>query len=272
MTTSPTLDDDQAMGAPIRSDPIRSDPTRAVGPPSVIEKARRVIEVLGAANKPMGPSALSRGTDLPKSTVARICQELVDWGIVERVGTGFKLGSHVSALATTTSASNRFREIAVPYAVELYAMTGLTTNLSVLNGGDAVLIEKIHGTKDTGSWLHPGLRAPAYSSAAGRAILAFSSMSLISSVVSRPLVRTTPRSLVSPQRLRKELWGVRRRGLAVSRDEVRLGEGALAAPLFDGQRRVIGALAVSTKSSELDSPHLERALIAQAEALSVALR
>jgi DNA-binding IclR family transcriptional regulator len=240
--------------------------------PSVLEKTRRLIDALGAHDEPIGPSALARAVSLPKSTVYRLCQELAEWGVVERYGTGFQLASGAAALAVATSDSRRFRETATPFAVELYAMTRLTSTLSLLSGTDVVLADKVHGTRDTGTWLYQGLRAPVHSSSAGRAILAFSPLSLLSSIVARPLVRTTPRSLVSPQALRRELWGIRRRGLAISRDEVRLGQGALAAPVFGADGRVIGALTVSAPSPDIGSPAVERALMSQAQALSMTLR
>jgi DNA-binding IclR family transcriptional regulator len=241
-------------------------------PPSVIEKARRVIDVLAAQNEPIGPTALSRATGLPKSTVFRLCHELLGWGIVERVGHGFMILPQATALSAATSQDRHFREIATPFAVELYAITRMTTNISVLQGTDAVMLEKVHGTCDTGPWQHPGMRAPAHSSSAGRAILAFSPIALLTSVLSRPLVRTTPRSLASPQSLRRELWSIRRRGLAISRDEVRLGQGAIAAPLFGADGLVVGALAVSTSSEDIGRIDVAQAVVMQAQALSSALR
>jgi DNA-binding IclR family transcriptional regulator len=244
---------------------------RSAHPATVIGKVRQVMEALGGQGHPVGPSALARSTALPKSTVFRLCQELAEWGVIERVGTSFRLGSQFTALAMSPSASDHFRDVAGAYAVDLYAATRMTTKLSVLVGGDVVCIEKISGARDTSSGLQVGSRAPAHSSAPGRAILAFSAPSTVESVLSRPLVRTTPFSLASPGRLTKELVAIRESQVAYSREEVRLGQAALASPVFGPDGNVIGALAVSLKSTDVPSPDIRGALRTQARALSLAL-
>jgi DNA-binding IclR family transcriptional regulator len=137
---------------------------------------------------------------------------------------------------------------------------------------DAVMIEKVHGAHDSCPWVNPGMRAPAHSTAAGRAILAFSRPSMVSSLASKPLIRTTPFSLASPQLLFEELSAIRQNGVAVCRDEVTLGGGAAAAPFFGASGEVVGALAISTKSSDVSTLDLRDAIKIQARALSAELR
>jgi DNA-binding IclR family transcriptional regulator len=240
--------------------------------PSVIEKVQVLMEVLGAHSKPVGISAMARESGIAKSTVYRLCTELASWGVVERVGTSFQLGARLSELALTAPARDRFREIAVPYCVELYALTRRTANLSILVGTDVVCIDKFYGAVDTAQWVHVGTRAPAHSAAAGKAILAFSSQAVVVTVMSQPLRRVTPFTLASPQMLSNELGEIRRSGLAFCREEVRLGLASLAAPLFGRDGRVVGALALTSKSAGLTSPDVEASLKEQAHRLSQALR
>jgi DNA-binding IclR family transcriptional regulator len=240
--------------------------------PSVIEKVRALMEVLGAHSAPVGLSALARESGISKSTVYRICTELTSWGVVERVGTGFCLGTRLAELAMTVPSRDRFREIAGPYGVELYALTRKTANLSILVGTDVVCIDKFYGASDTSQWVHVGTRVPAHSTSAGKAILAFSSPAVVANVMSQPLRRVTPFTLASPQMLSKELAEIRRSGLAFCREEVRLGLASLSTPLFGRDGNVVGALSLTSKSATLASPDVEAALKGQAQRLSHALR
>lgn len=240
--------------------------------PSVIEKVRTLMEVLGTHSRPVGLSALSRESGIAKSTVHRLCSELVAWGVVERVDGGFRLGARLGELALLAPPRDRFREIARPYGVELYALTRKTANLSVLVGGDVVCVDKFHGACDTSRWVQVGTRVPAHCASAGKAILAFSSPVVVARVMAQPLKRVTPFTLASPQLLSKELAEIRRSGLALSREEVRLGLASLAAPVFGRNGGVVGAMALTSTSANLTSPDVEAALKSQAQRLSQALR
>ena len=50
---------------------------------------------------------------------------------------------------------------------------------------------------------------------------------------------------VSPDAIRRELAAVRDSGYAVEREEALLGEGGIAAPIFDRRGEVIGAVGVA---------------------------
>jgi DNA-binding IclR family transcriptional regulator len=246
--------------------------------PSVIEKVRALMEVLGGHSVPIGLSALARESGISKSTVHRLCTELIAWGVVERVGTGFRLGVRLAELALTVPSRDRFREVVGPYGIELYALTRHTANLSILVGTDVVCIDKFHGACDTSQWVQVGTRMPAHSTSAGKAIIAFSSPAVVAKVMSQPLRRVTPFTLASPQMLSKELAEIRRSGLAFCREEVRLGLASLSAPLFGRGGKVVGALSVTSKSASLTSgaslrsSDIEAALKGQAQRLSHALQ
>ncbi|MBI2821863.1 MAG: IclR family transcriptional regulator [Acidobacteria bacterium] len=74
---------------------------------------------------------------------------------------------------------------------------------------------------------------PLHAGAPAQAVLAFLHPTVIESVVDKPLVRFTPRTITDPTALRKVLSEIRRRGYACSRGEAVTGGVAIAAPLWD---------------------------------------
>src|SRR4029450_6058363 len=59
-----------------------------------------------------------------------------------------------------------------------------------------------------------------------------------------PAQRLTGRTVTDPEALRQRLAATRARGYAVEDQEATLGDGGLAAPVFDWSGRVVGALGI----------------------------
>src|SRR5580704_1066253 len=87
---------------------------------------------------------------------------------------------------------------------------------------------------------------PAYCSALGRAILAYSQPAVIDAALAGPLPRRTPRTLTS-------LAAVPERGWAIEREEGNIGVSCVAAPVFGPLGDVAAALSV-TGPSQLVRP------------------
>lgn len=79
-----------------------------------------------------------------------------------------------------------------------------------------------------------------HSSATGKVLLAFSDADAPDTVE-----RLTPKTIVDPAAIGRELQRVRLRGYSVIRDELEVGLSAVAAPSFDRAGTCVAALAVS---------------------------
>jgi DNA-binding IclR family transcriptional regulator len=86
---------------------------------------------------------------------------------------------------------------------------------------------------------------PVYAGAMGKALLAFSDRKVQDEILNRiPLVALTDRTITDRAALERELDAVRKRGLAESHGERSTGAGALSAPVFDGDGRLVAALSI----------------------------
>jgi DNA-binding IclR family transcriptional regulator len=239
---------------------------------TVIDKVRAIVEVLGEHRGPVGLSELSRESGLAKASVHRLCLELVDWGIVERVDRRFRLGAKLFDLGTRAPSRRELHDQALPHAVELYTTYRTPVAVSVLDGVEVLCIAKITGSQDCARWMRVGTRMPAHCTSAGKAILAFSPGAVVAEVMRSPLKRVTPYSIGTPNALLHELVGVRRAGVSFIREEVKLGSESVAAPIFGPGREVVGAMSVTVRSGAGATADIVAGLKRQAESLSATLQ
>jgi IclR family acetate operon transcriptional repressor len=231
-----------------------------------------MLAVLDALDvEPRTIRELARRTGLSLATVHRIVVRLVEWGALERVPGGVQPGLRLFELGQLVPARDDLREIALPFMGDLYAATHEVVSLAVLDGTDTVWLEQLSGRLAPPVPSRVGGRLPAHVTAAGKVLLAFSPVT-VETLCARGLERHGPGTITDPERLRAELTGVRERGIAVNREESRLGVLGVAAPVVRG-RTIVAALAIavarrSRSSPEAMTPAVRTAALSLGRALS----
>jgi len=115
-----------------------------------------------------------------------------------------------------------------------------------------------------------GLSVPLHCSALGKVLLAYEAAELPPG----RLARRTSRTLTSREALTADLAEVRRRGYAVTSEELEPGLAAVAAPVFRDGAAVVAALSVSGPSTRLTPARMAEVAarcVAEASALSAVL-
>jgi IclR family transcriptional regulator, KDG regulon repressor len=79
-------------------------------------------------------------------------------------------------------------------------------------------------------------------------MLAFQPASVLTSVMKK-LEKFTDATITKPQRLMADLQEIRRTGIAIQREEWRLGVTGIGAPIFDGTGRVIAGLGITAPAA-----------------------
>lgn len=216
-------------------------------PASSVGKALVLLGALTGDRVQMGVSDLARATGFSKSTTFRLLSLLVEGGLVDRVGTDYRIGQRILEMAGTVAPSphSELRDIAMPHLLDLLAVTKETVHLAVSTGDRILYIEKIFGHNQVSSPSRVGGTLHASCSALGKAISAFSSEAVVRKVVSTIQPRT-PYSIAAPSVLLDELRSVRQAGVAFDREEAQLGLTCVAAPVFDASgSQAIAAVSVS---------------------------
>ncbi|WP_131735828.1 IclR family transcriptional regulator [Actinomadura roseirufa] len=228
--------------------PRTSEPGRSV--------SSRLLEVLFAFQP--GQSVLSladlvRTTGLPHATVRRLAMELTEAGALSRRHDGrFTIGLRLWRLGTLAPLTESLRTKAQPFMEDLYTALHQHVQLAVLDGTEAVIIERLSAPRAPGLVSQVGGRLPLHCSGVGKVILAHGGTGLIDAVLAGGLRRYTPETVVDPAALRAELAECRRTGTAVVRGELTPGADSIAARVVDGEGRVVAALSVVVRSGSVN--------------------
>jgi DNA-binding IclR family transcriptional regulator len=214
---------------------------------------------------------LSARTGLTKSTVHRLCADLVRLGLLERDAETYLLGGRLFELGSLVPRRRDLRETALPFLQDLFEATHETVHLGVREGHDVVYVERIHGHDALSLPSRIGGRLPLTCTGVGKALLAFSGDELTEEVLAQPLSRLTPHSVTDPARLRTAIEQVQVSGLAYEEQEAALGVSCIASPVFDGPTAV-AALSVAVPRARFHPAQLAPAVRTAALGLSRVLR
>lgn len=216
---------------------------------SVSRRLLTVLDCFDVAHPALTLTEVATRSGLPISTARRLITELREWGGLERLDDGrYRIGMRLWTIGTLAPQQRGLREAALPYMHDLFQATQENLQLTVLEGTQALCIEKISSTKAVPTRTEVGGRLPLHATGVGKVFLAFSGKDLLRSVVEAGLARMTPHTITQPGRLAATLEEVRKTGVAYSYEEMTLGAVSVAAPILGLDGRVRAALGIVAHS------------------------
>ena len=219
---------------------------------SSVSKALTLLDAFTAESPELTLSELARRAGVHKSSAYRLLSTLEAHGFVERgpAGRGYRLGWKPAELAGRLR--SELRELAAPVMEELAAKSGEIVHLSVLDGAEIVYLDKRGRSQPLTVSTTIGGRSPAHASAMGKALLSgLSDQDAERLLGSRRLQRFTPTTITDRRRLTRELEEIRRQGYAQDDEETFPGIRCVAAPLQDGEGRVLAAISVTAPTQRM---------------------
>jgi IclR family acetate operon transcriptional repressor len=220
----------------------------------------RVLEEV-ASRQPIGVGELARVLDMPKSSVQRALVALDTAGWIRPASAGvtrWVVTTKALAVGGRASGDLDLRGAAVPIMEDLRRHTEETVHLTVPEGGNMVLIERLETDKPVRTSMALGHALPMHASANGKAVLANGSPEVVRQLLANELPRFTDTTITDPDELRAELAEILRRGFAVNHGEWRPDVGCVAAAVMGGHENPIATLSVNipisrlTQESEVD--------------------
>jgi DNA-binding IclR family transcriptional regulator len=236
--------------------------------------ASRLFGVIDAFTTPIPARALSlteiaNRAGLPLSTAHRMVAEWVAWGGLARLDDGrYSLGLRLWEVGVQTPTARNLRTIALPYLEDLYEATREHVHLAILDGQDALYLEKLSGHQAVHVISRVGGRLPLHATGVGLVLLAFAPPSLIEDYVAGPLTQFTPATVTSPPLLRRRLADIRALGIARMSEEMTPGSSSVAAPILDRTGQVVAAVSVVTRTVLPPDPAEEAAVRQAARGIS----
>jgi DNA-binding IclR family transcriptional regulator len=167
------------------------------------------------------------------------------------------------------------REVARPILTELMQQTGIIVHLAVLEGNEAVIIDRVEppGSSAGADWV--GRRLDVNCTGVGKALAAFLPNEQFEEVITaRRFARHNDNTIVTVGGLKRELAKVRDKGYALDDEEDEIGVRCIGVPVFDSFQRAVAAisLAGTTEQIPLDRIRpLARALKQTASEISLRL-
>ncbi|MFF5254471.1 IclR family transcriptional regulator [Streptomyces leeuwenhoekii] len=207
---------------------------------TVLGKALAILRAFGPADSVLPLAELVRRTELPKGTVHRVAGDLVRHRLLDRTAHGYRLSGGLFELGLRAAAERTLLELAMPFLQDLYERTHETVHLGVREGQEVMYIAKIGGHRQAKAPSRTGGRMPMHCTALGKALLSHAGEEDRTAVLSGPLERRTPRTVVAPGLLRGQLSRALETGVAYEREESTPGLLCVAAPVLasDGQSAV----------------------------------
>ncbi|MFE2306671.1 IclR family transcriptional regulator [Streptomyces sp. NPDC059411] len=237
-----------------------------LAPLSLLEKAARVLGAFEGPQPRLSLTEVVRRSGIPRSSAHRILDQLVRLRWLDREGRDYRMGMRMLELGALASHHNRLRRAALPLLHALHEQTGRVVHLSVLDGAEVVCLERIGGSEATTVPSRVGGRMPAYCTATGKAILAFSDPSAVEHVLAQGLRPRTARTRLRPRGLRARHAARRQRGGGELRGESFRGISCVAAPLR-GAGRAVAAVSVSSGRGDREPSRLAPAVLACARSV-----
>lgn len=233
--------DEGLPGPPLRT----PGGARAVAGPTVTSKVFAILGAFVPGEARLTLSQISRRTGLPIGTAHRLATELVRQGALEREhGRTYRIGVRLWEIGSLAPVGRGLRELAMPFMEDLYEATHANVQLAVLDGFDALFLEKISGRDSVQILTRVGGRLPLHATGVGKVLLAHAPPEVIDAVIERGLDKLTPRTIVDPGELRACLDEVRRNGFAWTRDEMTIGAVSVGAPVYGPGSTVVAAISI----------------------------
>lgn len=221
---------------------------------AAVDKAISLLVAFGdRASSGIGVSELARRAQLSKSTAYRVLGLLERNGVVERVGSDYRLGERLHHLGRSVYApgSDSIRDALMPFLSDLFEATRQTVHLAVLHGTDVVYLAKLYGHQAAPVPSRIGGRLPAHTTAVGKALLAYRP-DATEQLAHTPLLRFTDHTITSHSALSAELARIRDEGVAYDCEESRIGLTCVAAPVLGVGGRAVAAMSVAGMRTRTD--------------------
>jgi DNA-binding IclR family transcriptional regulator len=240
---------------------------KAVAEKYIIQTVSRALDLLEqfqGGEAELGLTDLGNRLNLQKNNVFRLVATLKAKKYIElNNSTGkYRLGIMTRALGQVASRQIDFVTHARPFLNELKQQCNETCYFSVVRDGYTNYLDGVESDLPVRVAHRVGSSRPLYCTAAGRVQLAFMEPQKQTELLSVSEMKgITDNTITDPARLHIELGRVAQQGFAIDDQEHDAGVMEIAAPVFDSNGAIIGALSIIGPEMRISGTRLEKELI-----------
>jgi DNA-binding IclR family transcriptional regulator len=236
-------------------------PISQESPSVAVERALAMLEAVAQEPEGLSNAEISRKLQIPKSSASYILRTLERQAYLNRdTGTGkYRVGLKILSLSRGALSGLDVREVALPIMRHLMEKTNLTCHLAILDGPDAVYIEKVEpqGFIKMDTWV--GRRMRVHATSVGKALVAHIPQEKLEKILaSAGMEKRTAKTITTPSRLHKELERVRVQGYAVDDEENNIGARCVGAPVFNQGGVIEASVGLSGTTNQVNAQTIPR--------------
>jgi sugar lactone lactonase YvrE/DNA-binding IclR family transcriptional regulator len=214
----------------------------------------QLLDLIASSRRPPRYTQLLAETGMPKGTLHRLLQALVEERLVtlDPRDQTYRLASRLFEWAHKVWDDFDLRGAAEPELERLRDLSGEAVRLGMLDQETVLYIDQREVPQPLRLNDGVGSRVAVHSSGLGKAILAHLSLEKRRMLLaSAPLEAATPNTIIDPEELIRQLDLTKARGYAVSVDEQHVGISSVAAPVLNHRAEPIGAIGIIGPSFRL---------------------
>lgn len=226
---------------------------------SSAERTLRVLQYLAERSQPVPLAELSSELSLPKPTVHRLCQLLLDLRMIKHdvEEKTYLIGPALQKLAMDTLTHGTVSELRHSVLSGLVDKVRETCNFTTLNGSSVLYLDRVETRYPWRLTIDVGERVPIHCTASGKLFLAMMPNIKRNYLLRRvELTRLTDKTLTDMDQLREALDEIATVGYAEDRQEFITGLVAIAVPVHDAQGELRAAVAIHGPTSRISTQDL----------------
>ncbi len=216
-------------------------------------RAIRLLKLFTNERPEMSLTQISKASGLNKTTTHRLLRALQSESLIERnsATSAYCLGAGLMALGVQALASSDLRRRVRPLLKTLARESGETATLEVPVENSMLILDEVAGSHVVAAAGNVGTRWPMHATSTGKAWIAFEDSGM--DRIGDELQSLTAKTLTCRETLEPQISDIRRRGYAVSVDELEDGFTAVATVIRGVLGDVQGALSIGGPTQRLSA-------------------
>ncbi len=216
-------------------------------------RAIRLLKLFTNERPEMSLAQISKTSGLNKTTTHRLLRALQSESLIERnsATSAYSLGAGLMALGVQALASSDLRRRVRPLLKALARESGETATLEVPVENSMLILDEVAGSHVVAAAGNVGTRWPMHATSTGKAWIAFEDSGM--DRIGDELQSLTAKTLTCRETLEPQISDIRRRGYAVSVDELEDGFTAVATVIRGVLGDVQGALSIGGPTQRLSA-------------------
>ncbi|HPS33120.1 MAG TPA: IclR family transcriptional regulator [Anaerolineaceae bacterium] len=224
-----------------------------------VDRALDVLLCFNAQTPALNMTQISERIGIHKSTVHRLLATLERRNFVRRdPETGvYRLGYRLLQMAYLSQENIGIRQIALPYMRMLNEKYRETIDLAILDNGEALFLDVIQSPQRVKLASSMGQHLPAFSTASGKAILAWLPEEEALAVLQNTNISFTPNIVPTREAFLEDMRETRKRGYSLDCEGLETGIHAVGVPLFRSDGTPIASLAIAGPAFRMECSKIQ---------------